>query len=162
MKAENFLGQVGRLIRFITPTITVSTSAYASGDCIGGKLQLLNASRANGGVSNFVKVMIRDASNSAPQFNILVFDSDPTVATLTDNEPVVLSTDLSKVIAQIPIVTADYTTISTDDIAHKVLEDIIIKSAANSKTIYIALVATAAVTFSATTDLSLTSVIEQY
>lgn len=155
MKAENYLGQVGELIRFITPTITVSLDEYSIGDCIGGKIKLANLVRVNNATAKLKRLLIKDASGSAPQFNILVFSSDPTAATLTDNAVAVLSTDLSKLIAVIPVVTEDYETIDSTSLADKLLEDVYIQSI-GGRDVYIALIATATVTFSAASDLTLT------
>lgn len=70
-------------------TVTAS-SAYASGNCVGGLLTFAGAIRTvpdgvtakTGGIIN--SVLITDASNNQTQFDVWFFDSDPTATTVTD------------------------------------------------------------------------------
>jgi len=99
-------------------TLAVSASPdYTAGDSIGGKIVLANAVRVAGGTSRIESLLITDKANQKPSGYILIFNADPTAATLTDNAAVVLSTDLTKVIARIDVSAADYVTIDSKAIA---------------------------------------------
>ncbi len=109
---ENHIGEVGGSSKIVSPTITVDTDAYEAGDCVGGKITLTDAMRVSGGSGVLQSLTVIDASNTKPYLEVLIFNDDPTAATLTDQAAIALSTDVSKVIHRIPIYTSDYTTVA--------------------------------------------------
>jgi hypothetical protein len=88
---------------------TVDTSAYGSGDCIGGKQTLSNVFRDNypGGVLQDITVTVRRAGQNKA-LRIYVFSADPTAATLTDNAAFVSSTSDLKILHVIDVGVSDY------------------------------------------------------
>jgi len=62
----------------------VDTSAYATGELIGGKLTLSNATAINvfSGIIN--NVVIIDKDKEAADLDVVFFDTDPTATTFTD------------------------------------------------------------------------------
>lgn len=110
---ENVVGKVSGTALVVTPAITVDTAIYAAGDSIGGKIVLPNAVRVSGGSSLLYSIHIFDRSNQKPTGNILIFNADPTAATITNNAAFVYSTDDLKQVARIPVTAADYATINS-------------------------------------------------
>jgi len=155
---EAHLGEVGGNSTVFKPTVTVSASPdYSSGDCIGGKITLTDIARAAGKGMVLTSVLISDAANQKPEGEILIFDADPSSSTLTDNAAFVLhASDIAKVIARFPVVTADYYTansgkaIATLNGLNRVLVP------ASGRTLYMAFVTTTAANLAATTDIGIT------
>src|SRR5215208_356011 len=100
----------------LTPTITVDTAQYSAGDSVGGKLTLSLALKAGHGAS-LESLVVLDRANQKAAFELLIFESDPTVATITNNAAFVFSTDDLKVIARIAVAAADYVTINSKAVA---------------------------------------------
>lgn len=139
----------------VTPTITVSaSSAYQSGDNVGGKITLTNAARVSGGLSKLVSLNITDNANQKAACTLLIFNANPAAATLTDNSALALSTDGPKVIASVAIASASFVTI--DSKGFFTLNNIgYLLQPASGTTLYAALVTTGTPTYAATTDLKI-------
>lgn len=147
--------QVSKLAVGITLALTVTAAAYTAGDSIGGKLTLAGAVAAPGGSSLLQSVMLLDRANQKPQGTLLIFDSNPTAATLTDKTAFVFSTDDLKVTAAVPVVTADWVTINGKAVATLANIGRLVKAAAGQTTLYAAFVTTSTPTFAATTDVQM-------
>lgn len=152
---ETHVGKVGGETVEVAPTVTVSASPnYSSGDSIGGKITLTSAIRVSGGTAILQDIVITDKANQQPAGTILIFNADPSAATITDNSAFAFSTDITKLIATIPVVTADYTTI--DSIATANLNNLgrVVK-AASGTSLYAAFVTTTAANLASTSDIGL-------
>lgn len=114
---ENLIGKVAGSAAVITPIWTVDTALYTAGDTVGTKQTLSNAVRVSGGSSILYQIVIADRANQKPTGSILIFNADPTAATTTDNAAFVFSTDDYKMVARIPVATADYVTINSKAVA---------------------------------------------
>lgn len=152
--SEALIGAVAGAGVVVTPTITVSTTpAYSAGDSIGGKITLANAVRISGGITLLQSIMILDQANQKPTGTILLFNADPSAATITDNAAFVFSTDDLKLVAAIPVTTADYVTINSKAVA--MLRNLGAEVKAAATTLYAVFVVTSTPTFVATTDLQM-------
>lgn len=134
----------------LAPTVTAS-SAYTAGDCIGGKLTLAAAVAVSGGASLLHQIVLTDIANQKPEGTILIFNANPSAATLTDKTVAALSTDGPKVIASIPVVAADWQTVNGKAFADLSNLGRQLK-AASGTSLYAAFVTTSTPTFAATTD----------
>jgi hypothetical protein len=139
--------------KIVSPTITVATSVYEADDCVGGKLTLTDAVRVSGGSGVLQNITVLDASATKPAFEILIFNADPTAATLTDQAAIALSTDVAKVIHRIPVYTSDYTTVAGVSIADVNVGKVV--QAVGSDNLYACIAATAAHDFAATSDIKM-------
>lgn len=138
----------------LTPTITVDTNIYASGDTIGGVLTLSNAVRGHKktGFLHSILVVDKDAQDSA--LEILLFKSNPTAATTTDNAAFAFSTDDTELIAKIPVAAADYVDIDSTGIADLTnLGRLIQCDAASDGSLYAVIVSQGTPTYTAGTSL---------
>lgn len=152
---EAHIGAVGGNSALVTPTITVSTSpAYTAGDSIGGKITLANAVRVSGGTGILESIMVLDRANQKAAIDIIIFDADPSAATITDNAAFVFSTDDLKVLARIPVATTDYVTYNSKATANIKAIGALLK-AASGTSLYAAVVTSGTPTFAATTDFQL-------
>lgn len=152
---ENHVGEVAGSGKGVKVALTVSTSpAYSSGDSIGGKITIANAVRVSGGVSILNSIEILDRANQKAGGTIYIFDADPSAATITDNSAFVFSTDDLKVVAQISVSSADYTTTNSKATANlSALARTV--QAASGTSLYAAFVTTSTPTYAATTDVQI-------
>lgn len=140
----------------ITPTITVSTSIYSANMTIGGKLVLTNALRTSGAPGILQSIQLIDRANQKPQGTILIFNADPTAATITDHTAFTASTDDFKVVATIPIVSSDWVTLGTASKAFANPSNLgrVVK-AASGRTLWATFITSSTPTFAATTDVQI-------
>lgn len=92
-----------KLVR-VSVTPTISTSAYTSGDCLGGLQTVTGAVRASGGSAQVLSVNIIDKTQAQrAAMDLLFFDRSVTVA--GDNAPVTMSdADMENCLGVVPIV----------------------------------------------------------
>lgn len=150
--ALSTLENVGGYTKNISITPTVSASpAYTAGDAIGGKQTLTSAMRTSGGTAILESITLIDKANQSSALEILIFDSDPSAATITDNTAFVFSTDISKLIARISVATSDYVSINSTAIAQ--LKGLgIALTASGSANLYAAVVAVGTPDLASTSD----------
>lgn len=96
-------GQAVTDVRTISVTPTVSNAvAYASGDLIGGKLTFTGAIKTSTGSGQVLSVLITDKNKQAEDLELILFSSNPSSTTFTDNGAFdVHASDLAKVVAVI-------------------------------------------------------------
>jgi hypothetical protein len=135
-----------------TPTVSAS-AAYTSGDNVGGKNALAAVTLVSGGSAKLQSITVTDTANQKAAMTILLFDSNPAAGVFTDNAATQLSTDLTKIVASIPLAGADFVTIDSKAVATLNGLNRAIKSAAQS--FYYALNTTGTPTYAAVTDLKL-------
>lgn len=161
------VAQSTQATRFISAAPTVDTGgAYASGDLIGGKLTFTNALRPAVGSGYVVSVAIADKAAQAVDLDLVLFRSDPTGTTFTDQaafDPA--DTDLSKVLAVINFGSSSRFAFS--DNGTKYVGSLAIplqgltSASAVQGTIYGALVARGAYTGASSSDITITLGISQ-
>lgn len=139
----------------IITALTVDTAIYAAKDVIGGKITLANAVRAAGTTSILHSLMLMDRSGQKPTGFIIVFNADPTAATITDNAAFVSSTDDAKIIAQIPVTSGDWATPGTTKSFANIRNIGALVEPASGTSLYAAFVTDGTPDFVATTDVQL-------
>lgn len=150
--SENHIGSVGGDTALVTPTITVDTAIYASGDSIGGKITLANAIRVAGLTGVLQSIQLLDRSNQKPLLEIFIFDSDPTAATITNNAAFVFSTDDLKVLGRISVIATDWVTVNSKAMASLRSLGMILKAASGTSLFAAIVINGSTPTFVATTD----------
>lgn len=136
---EAHLGEVGGNTKLITVPVTVSLTAYANGDSVGGKLILADAARVSGGTAVLQSIHLLDRANQKPALEILFFDADPTAATITDNAAFVSGADDLKELGRVSVAAADWTTLNSKARATLRGIGLVLKPAAGTA-LYVALV----------------------
>lgn len=145
-------GSVGGFTKLIKVVPVINTSAYTGGDAVGGKQTLTDALRSSGGTAVLESIMVLDRGNQKAALEILIFDADPTAATITNNSPFVFSTDDLKVLARIPVAASDYVTL--DSKATATIKGIGVTLKAETGTsLYAAVVTTGTPTYVSASDL---------
>lgn len=134
-----------------TPTITAA-GIYAAGDLVGGKLSFSSAVRSAGGGGMLHTVTITDLGKQDAVLDLVLFDSDPSGTTFTDNDPLdVADADLTKIVGVVQVLT--YTDFNDNSVACEPAAGIVFKLASGT-TLYGALVARTAPTYASTSDLT--------
>lgn len=147
--------------RLITATPTVDTSAYQTGELVGGKLTFTGALKTITGTGYLVSVNMMDQSAQAVDFDVVIFREDPTGTTFTDQAAFdVADADTSKIIAVVQLGSATRFAFA-DNSVHFIGSLAIPVQATNSGggiagTLYGALISRGTPTFTAATDVKIT------
>jgi hypothetical protein len=111
---EAHVGQIGGTTALITVVPALSLTAYSSGDNIGGKLTLSNAVRIAAGTGLLQSIQVLDRIGQNPALEIILFDSDPSASTFTDNAAfAVTSPDALKELGRVSVSSSDWVTVGT-------------------------------------------------
>jgi len=141
-------------------SLTVSTGAYTSGDCVGG---IITAGKLDSPTNRGVlkNVCVVDKDNQKPALTILLMRSLPT-GTYTDNGAFALAdADEAKVIGKVNIAAADYETIGSKAVADVEVSKLIEAYSNNDKSdpanrdLHFLILTTTAPDFTATTSLTI-------
>lgn len=91
--------------RIIKVAPTVSATAYAANDSVGGRIALGPVTVP----SKLQSVTIIDRSAQAAALEIILLEKAPTASTITDNAaPVWNAAEVENIVARIPVLTTDY------------------------------------------------------
>lgn len=93
----------------ISVTGTISTTAYAEKDSIGGKWTFADAVRSSGGSATLQTVVLSDRSRASGAIDLIFYAQDPSVTSISDNSPLNLANqDLLKIVGVVNIGNTDY------------------------------------------------------
>lgn len=147
--------QGGSLTISVTPTVSTSP-AYTAGDSIGGKFTLTSAARTSSGQCKLASLMVYDKSGQFPAMDIILFNADPSAATITDNAAFAISTDNAKVIGVASVSNADFfSTSGVEGVAQVPISRLgQVLRASGSANLYAAVLARTTPTFASTSDLT--------
>jgi hypothetical protein len=158
--------RTGRHVAAVKLALTVQAAAYGAADLVGGKLTFASVARVSGGAALLRGVVIGDqASNSAANsvYDLILFDSDPTGTTFTENSPLdVADADLNKIIGVVRFDGVAGTTLfanADNAVLFKVVE--LPLQLSGSTSLFGALIARGTPTYAATTDVFITLLLEQ-
>jgi hypothetical protein len=149
-------GNVGGYTSVIRAAPTVTTgSAYSSGNDVGGLITLSGALRVSNGTGILESLILADTSNQAAAMTFIIFNVNPSGATITDKSAFVYGTNIVNVVAQVNIAGTDYTVLNSTAVAVKSGLGIALRGAAGNTTLYAALVTTGTPTWATATPLNL-------
>lgn len=141
----------------VTPTVTAGAYNATTKNSVGGKQTLPGAVPISGGISILQSVLVLDKANQKAPLTILLFDSDPSAGTYTDNGQVNLSTDIAKVIRRINVTAGDYETIDNSGADYATAEigpvSKLVK-AASGTSLYAVILTTGTPTYASASDLT--------
>lgn len=142
----------------LSATPTISTTAYAAGDAIGGLLTFSNAARSSGGSCRIDAVQIVDKAQQYADINLVLFDRSITAP--TDNaafDPT--DAELANVVGVVPIGGGFYYGFNDNGVAS--ISGLGITAVLNGTDLFGVLVAVTAPTYGTTSDLVVTATILQ-
>lgn len=144
--------------------LTVDTAAYATGELIGkhtgGKLTFTNAFSGPGKGGRLVQVILTDDGAQSAAIDLVLFSSDPSATTFTDQSALdIADADLDKIIGIVSLAAASYKAFADNSAIVATAGPIDIVT--DSGTLYGALVSRGSPDYVAATDLTLRLVIER-
>lgn len=146
----------------VTPTI--STTIYAAGDAVGGLLTFANAARTTGFPIRITDVVIIDRDQELAPFDLVLFDR--TFTATADNAVFAPSdADMANCVGVIEIVANDYHNFSTNAVAHwpeTTAGNRGLSVVLNGTDLFGQLVARSTPTYTATSDLTVKVIVEQF
>jgi len=143
----------------VTPTISAAV-IYASGDAIGGRLDLANAVRAGIGTGTITSIVIVDNDQEQAPIDIVFFDQ--AFAATADNSPFDPSdADLANCIGFAAIAATDYANFNDNAVACKRNIGLWFELASGVTTLFAQMVVRATPTYTATSDLTVKVTIAQ-
>lgn len=145
-------------IERIAATPTISTTAYASGDAVGGLLTFSNAARSSGGSIRLESIQVVDKAQQYAELVLVLFDRSITPP--TDNaafDPT--DAELSNVIGVVPIGGGFYSGFSDNGVAS--VTGLGLAAKLNGTDLFGVLVAASAPTYASTSDLVVTATVAQ-
>lgn len=136
-------------------TLSTDTNIYASGDVLADTQELANASRQVGGKLSIRSVVVYDKGLQSQPFDLVFFRSN--VALGTENAtPSITAANAKEIMGVVPILANDYIDFGLSHVAHvPVSNEILIKTASDSRSIYIGAMSRGAGTYAAD-DLTIT------
>jgi hypothetical protein len=156
----------GNFLVELSDSSAVQAAAYIANDLVGGKRTFASAVRLSGGSGLIKGVTIVDqAANSAANsvYDVIIFNSDPTGTTFTENSPLdVADADMTKIVAVIRLDGVAGATLFTNvdnNVLFKAVEVPYVASGTTS--LFAALIARGGPTFAATTDVVVKLQMEQ-
>lgn len=139
----------------VTVVPTVSTSAYSSGDCVGGLMTFDAVMRGSDITGLLQMVTIHCKTVQTGAMDLVIFNANPTASTFTDNAAFdVNDTDFDKIAAVVHI--TDWTNMTSNSFAQGVNLALPIKPVSGDDSVYAQLVTRATPTLSSTTDIKVT------
>ena len=92
--------------RTVSVVPVVDTNIYAAGDNVGGKLTFADMVRTQTYSGEVRSVTVTDQGGDSASMNLILFSSDPTASTFTNNAAqAIADADLPKIICVIPVTT---------------------------------------------------------
>jgi len=138
----------GCIITKISNTIPTTTSAYTSGDNIGGVITCSGALRTNGGTAIIQDISIWDLSNQKSNITIHFWNASPS-GTYTDNAAEVIAGDQAKYLGMYNITAADYVTVGAIATANLDYVGVVLQGGTTSSDIFYTIVTTSTPTYAA-------------
>lgn len=137
---ENRIGSVGGNTAFIDVTLTLDTSIYASGDVLADTQPIAAAMRVNGGTGVLQSITVIDQDDQKAQIKLQLMSTSVSLG--TENAlPSITDTDALQLLgAPIVIETTDYTDLGGVSVAGKDGIGRVVKAAAGSTSLFIAVV----------------------
>jgi len=142
----------------LSATPTISTTAYAAKDAVGGLMTFSNAVRASGGVGRIEAVQIADKDAELAPLDLVLFDRSITAP--TDNatfDPT--DTEIGYCVAVVPIGGGHYADFNVNAVAH--VGPIGVEFVANGTDLFGVLVSRGTPTYTSTSDLTVTLTVIQ-
>lgn len=162
---ENHIGEVGVNEKIITVAQTVTAAQYAAGNCVGGLITFATAARVSGasgasGTGGIIASVIIDCKSAqTTQMDVLFFNADPSSgSTITDKTAIAIATAQWQTMIGVAHV-ADWTSAGTPSVGQSLVS--IPYSLASATSLFAVIVTRATPTFAATTDVSISIVVQR-
>jgi hypothetical protein len=153
---EAHVGEVGNNQTTVTVAQTVTaSSAYTSGNAVGGLITLANASRVSAGSGLIQSIIVNSKSAQTTQIDVVLFNANPSGSTCTDKTAIsVAAADFDKVLGVAHV--TDWTSLGTPSVGQA--QNLAMPFAlASGTSLYGCPVTRSTPTYTATTDISVSA-----
>ena len=148
-----FVGTASYIARLFVAT---TAQEYLIGQCIGGLLTFTSTVRDGVFSAYLTDVHLIDKTDTKFQVLLVLFDSNPTLSTITDTQTVVVHpTDMGRVVRTISITPGEYSTVSGAAFADVELGRVLTVAGGGSDTFGVLILDQASVTFAGINDVIL-------
>jgi hypothetical protein len=107
----------GRCSNIISVTLSLDTSAYASGDLLADAQVVTSAARSSGGGAKLISMTVVDEDDQGVAFDVYLTSSSNSWGT-ENSAPSISDTDARSIQAKVSVATADYKDLGGVRIAH--------------------------------------------
>lgn len=145
------------LVKITGAQLGVSGAAYATGDVLGNTSPIaIEVVRGKNGTGILQSLIIQDLSKQSIALDMVVFDSNPTATTFTDNSALdIADADIDKVVGVVSVVASDYAAFNDNSVATKTGIGLLVQNFSGSSNLWVAFVSRGAPTYAAN-ELSVT------
>ena len=151
LSGEDHMGSVGGDTAIIRPTVTISTTLYAAGDVVGGKITLTNAMRITNGTGVLQSLTVVDTDDEKAPLTFIIFGAD--ITSPADNAAWTWnSADFSKVLGIVRVASTDYVSVGGESVATITGIGLPVVATGSTAHLYAVAVTTGTPTYGATTD----------
>jgi hypothetical protein len=126
-------------VTLVDVTLSLDTSAYASGDLLADTQAVANAVRFNAGTGVLHSVMVIDEDDNGVAFDLYFASASATFGS-ENSAPSISDANAREILGIVPVATSDYKDLGGVKVAIKTGLNIIIKGATGSTSIYVAAV----------------------
>jgi len=152
---EAHIGEIGGNTVVVQVTPAASALGYAANDLVGGKLAFTDAARVADGSGVVHSLVIADKAKENCDFDLVLFDDDPDSTTFTDGTAFdVADADLAKIVGVINVPTGDYVDFNDNSVGVETNCNVVFELTSGTTTLYGALIARTAATFSTASDIT--------
>lgn len=142
--SELHLGEVGgnaTVVKIAGSTVGANNTTYTTGDLLGTKMNLTGALRVANGTGLVHSLTIQDLSKQNAPLDLILFDSDPSGTTFTNNSALdVADADITRIIGTISVLAGDYVSFADNAVACLKNLGIVVKGADATTSLYAAMV----------------------
>lgn len=146
--------------KFTTVQQTVTAGAYSTGQLVGGKITFTGATNQVTGKGIITSALVIDQAKNGVAYDLVVFSSNPTGTTFTDNATLdIADADMAKICAIVSFATTDAVGFNDNGISYKgalAYPVFSVKADGSPTLMYGALIARGSPTYAATTDVAVT------
>jgi len=137
------------LVKLTGAQIGVSGAAYATGDVLGDTSPIaVEVVRGKNGTGILQSLIIQDLSKQSIALDMVVFDSNPTATTFTDNSALdIADADLPKVIGVVSVASTDYAAFNDSSVATKTAISLLIQNYSTLTQVWVCFVTRGAPTY---------------
>ena len=134
---DSHVGRVGTPGELIPVTLTLDTSAYASGDVIADTQPIPNAMRFPGGTGTLISITIIDKDDQGAAFTVFILDQ-PWSLGAENGAPSIADLQAEAILGWVDFATTDYKDVTASKIGCVKGIGLEVKAAPNSRDLYVA------------------------
>lgn len=137
------------LVKLTGAQIGVAGAAYGTGDVLGNTSPIaIEVVRGKNGTGILQSLIIQDLSKQSIALDMVVFDSNPTATTFTDNSALdIADADITRVIGVVSVASTDYAEFNDNSVATKTGAGLVLQNYSDLNKVWVCFVTRGAPTY---------------